>query len=163
MSEAGNRPPERAVRSAARGFTLLELLVVVAIIAIATASVSVVMRQPAEMQLEREAQRLAVLLESARSMSRASGVPVRWRTMAGGFEFEGLPKGALPQTWLDAGTLASPDSVLDLGPEPLLSRQGVTLRTRHGDSQAWRIGTDGLRPFTVWREASGPNAAATTP
>ena len=61
-----------------RGFTLLELLVVVAIIAIATAGVSFALRDSEATQLEREAQRLAALLESARAQSRSSGVPVRW-------------------------------------------------------------------------------------
>ena len=61
----------------ARGFTLLELLVVVAIIAIATAGVSFAMRDSQATQLEREGQRLAALLESARAQSRSSGVPVK--------------------------------------------------------------------------------------
>ena len=42
-----------------RGFTLLELLVVVAIIAIASAGVSFALRDSQATQLEREAQRLA--------------------------------------------------------------------------------------------------------
>ena len=49
--------------SAAKGFTLLELLVVVAIIALATAGVSFALRDSQATQLEREAQRLAALLE----------------------------------------------------------------------------------------------------
>lgn len=151
MSEAGSRPLPATRLTRARGFTLLELLVVVAIIAMATTSVSFAMRDPADIQLEREAQRLAALLESARSMSRASGVPVRWRATADGFQFEGLPRGALPQNWLDTGTIVSPNRLLELGPEPLLPRQGITLRSSHGASQTWRIATDGLRPFSVQR------------
>jgi general secretion pathway protein H len=49
------------------GFTLIELLVVVALIAIATASLSLALRDPAESQLRREADRLAALLEAARA------------------------------------------------------------------------------------------------
>ena len=55
------------------GFTLLELLVVIAIIAVATAGVSLSLRDSSQTALEREAQRLAVLFESARAQSRASG------------------------------------------------------------------------------------------
>ena len=75
--------PTLAASAAARprtfGFTLLELLVVVAIIAIASAGVSFALRDSADTQLEREAQRLAALLESARAQSRTSGRPVQWR------------------------------------------------------------------------------------
>src|SRR3954471_1833472 len=83
-----------------RGFTLIELLVVVAIIAIATAGVSFALRDTAGAQLEREAQRLSALLESARARSRSTGVPVVWHAVNGGFRFEGLPPGTLPERWL---------------------------------------------------------------
>lgn len=75
------------------GFTLLELIVVIAIIAIATASVSFAMRDTNAARLDREADRLAALLESARAQSRASGVAVRWRIVEGGsFVFDGLDR-----------------------------------------------------------------------
>src|SRR3954466_4220446 len=88
----------KPVRS--RGFTLLELLVVVAIIAIAAAGVSFALRDSQATQLDREAQRLAALLESARAQSRSSGVPVRWYPVAGGFRFDGVPPNTLPEQWL---------------------------------------------------------------
>jgi general secretion pathway protein H len=47
-----------------RGFTLVELLVVVALIAIASGLASLALRDPAASQLEQEASRLAALLES---------------------------------------------------------------------------------------------------
>ncbi|RYY52357.1 MAG: type II secretion system protein GspH, partial [Comamonadaceae bacterium] len=64
-SAAGNRFP--------RGFTLLELMVVIAIMALATAGVAFAMRDSSQAALEREAERLAVLLDAARAQSRASG------------------------------------------------------------------------------------------
>lgn len=147
------------------GFTLLELLVVVAIMAMATAGVSLAMRDSAQTALEREAQRLAVLFESARAQSRASGLGVYWRTTADGFRFEGLPAGALPERWLAAGTTASirsgqtmannaaPALAVQLGPEPIVGAQTVDLFSPSvGDGQAsrtLRIGTDGLRPFAL--------------
>src|SRR5512133_2429691 len=88
------------------GFTLLELLVVVAIIAIATAGVALSLRDSNATQLEREGQRLAALLESARAQSRSTGIPVRWTPTEGGFRFDGVPPNALPDRWLAEGTHA---------------------------------------------------------
>lgn len=76
------------------GFTLLELLVVISIIAVATAGTALALRDSSSGTLEREAERLAALLEAGRAQSRASGVPVRWHSVAGGFEFVGLPRAA---------------------------------------------------------------------
>ena len=50
-----------------RGFTLLELLVVLSIMALATVGVGLAMRDGTQAQLERDAERLAALLESARA------------------------------------------------------------------------------------------------
>ena len=148
MWAVGNRQGYAPARRP-RGLTLLELLVVVAIIAMATVSVAMSMRDNSQVQLEREAQRLAALLESARSISRAHGVPVRWQATALGFRFEGMPGSALPEHWLDADTAVSGHAALSLGPEPLIERQSVTLVSRRQAGQSWRILTDGLRPFAV--------------
>ena len=78
-------------RPSSRGFTLLELLVVMSIMVLATVGVSFAMRDSGGVEMQREGERLAVLLESARSQSRASGTPVRWRATPQGFVFEGLP------------------------------------------------------------------------
>jgi general secretion pathway protein H len=150
-SAAGNNvAPTLAAKAAApRGFTLLELLVVVAIIAVATAGVSFALRDSQATQLEREAQRLAALLESARAQSRSSGVPVRWYQVPGGFRFEGTPAGALPESWLEENTHASGAPVLVLGPEPIIGKQEVVLMSPDLPGRSLRIATDGLRPFAV--------------
>ncbi|MGP1691035.1 MAG: prepilin-type N-terminal cleavage/methylation domain-containing protein [Giesbergeria sp.] len=133
-----------------RGFTLLELLVVVAIMALATAGVSLSLRDPSETQLEREAERLAALLDGARAKARAVGVPVRWRPVEGGFRFEGLPaSAALPTQWLDTDTRAFTPAPLVLGPEPLIAPQTVVLSQASHPERRLQVGTDGLRPFTV--------------
>ena len=97
-----NRFPRRHTRPAC-GFTLLELIVVIAIIAMATAAVSFAIRDTSAAKLDREADRLAALLESARAQSRASGIVVRWRPVEGSFMFDGLPPGALPSGWAAEG------------------------------------------------------------
>lgn len=132
-----------------RGFTLLELLVVVAVMATATAAVTLSVPDRAQATLERDAQRLAVLLESARAQSRANGVAVRWHSRAEGFYFEGLPAQALPNRWLDGNTVARAGSSLLLGPEPLIGPQAVELASLSQPGRSLRVATDGLRPFVV--------------
>ena len=73
--------------------------------AITSATISLALRDPTELQLQREAQRLAALLETARAESRASGLSVRWipKGLKTGddFRFEGLPRTIqLPTRWL---------------------------------------------------------------
>jgi general secretion pathway protein H len=134
---------------AGRGFTLLELLVVVAIIAIATAGVSFALRDSQVTQLEREAQRLAALFESARAQSRSSGIAVRWYPTESGFRFEGMPSDTLPGQWLADSTQVRGSATLVLGPEPIIGRQEVELISSALPGRSLRVATDGLRPFTV--------------
>ncbi|PUE12159.1 prepilin-type N-terminal cleavage/methylation domain-containing protein [Limnohabitans sp. T6-20] len=136
-----------------RGFTLLELLVVVALIAVATAGVSLSLRDSADSALERDAERLATLLETARAQARANGSPVVWRTQSlndsQSFVFEGLPPPGLPKHWLTPSTLVATDTAVTLGPEPLIEPRAIALSSRtRPDRQLWVV-TDGLRPFKV--------------
>ena len=135
------------------GFTLIELLVVVALIAIATAMVSLSLRDPAATQLEREAERLAALLETARTEARAAGLLVQWMPVhddsGDQFRFQGLPERiVLPRRWLGdpvAVEIQGARSVT-LGPEPMIGAQRLVLFL--GQSRML-IATDGLGPFTV--------------
>lgn len=156
MSAPGNSWARAAAGVA--GFTVLELLLVVAIIAMATGAVAFSLRNLGQTQLEREAQRLIAMLESARARSRASGLPVVWRSTEQGFEFVGLPEpvdidersGARQwsprMAWLEAGVSVDSPSVASLGPEPIIARQQIVLRQ---DGNAVRIATDGLRAFAM--------------
>ncbi len=143
----------------ATGFTLLELLVVIAIIAMATAGVGLALRDSGQVTLDREADRLSALLESARAQSRTSGTVVFWRPTPQGpraFVFDGLPPGTLPSDWLAEGISAQPAtadgrplSALQLGPEPIIAAQQVLLSSNTLPVRTLRIATDGLHPFAV--------------
>ena len=131
------------------GFTLLELLVVLSIIAVAVGGVTLAMRDTSDTYLQRDAERLAVLLESARAQSRMSGIPVVWHVQDDGFRFDGLAAQALPHNWLNDGTRDSQAQPVTLGPEPIIARQEVILSSALSPQRSWRVWTDGLRPFAA--------------
>lgn len=135
------------------GFTLIELMVVIAIIALGSSVVSLALPDAEARALARDAERLAALLESARAQSRAIGVPVVWHPTRDGFAFEGLPPSPspLPRHWLDARTVAGSSAPIWLGPDPVLAPQAVELRRTGSTLAPLRIATDGLRPFAVER------------
>jgi general secretion pathway protein H len=143
-------PAARFKRIRNAGFTLIELLVVVAIMAIATAGVGMALRDTSGTALEREAQRLAVLLESARAQSRMTANPVRWRPTATGFSFEGLTTGpAFPSSWLGQDVRAASANAVVLGPEPVIGPQQIRLVSISQPSRSLTLATDGVRPFSV--------------
>lgn len=141
--------PTSAAGNKQAGFTLIELLVVVAIIAIATAGVAFAIRDTAGNQLEREALRLAALLEAGRAQSRSTGQPIRWVPTEDGFRFEGAAGGSLPAQWQSAEVRAQGTTALLLGPEPLIGAQAVVLESASLPGRRLRVVTDGLRPFRV--------------
>ena len=164
------RPLVCAMPRPPRGFTLIELMVVMAIVAIASGGAMLALRDSRGDLLDREAVRLAALLESGRARSRASGVPVLWQASAQGFVFEGLPQAkgsddALPRQWLasvqivSAGRLdalrSNGQATLVLGPEPMLAPQQVTLALAEHPEVQRTVATDGLHPFAV-RDAGAP-------
>jgi general secretion pathway protein H len=137
----------RAGTAFAGGFTLLELLLVVALIAVASAGVAFALRETGEQLLEREAQRLVAQLDAARAQSRATGVAVVWHSDPAGYSFAGMqPAGREPTPWMAAGIVVRDAQTLVLGPEPIIERQQIELVL---GAQSLRIATDGLRPFSV--------------
>ncbi len=160
-SAAGSKPlvHQRAAPAAphahSRGFTLIELMVVVALIAVATAGVSLALRDSADSALERDAQRLAAVLESARAQARASDVRAVWLLREGGFVVQGLPKAEPLQRWLSDQTRAQTEAPVVLGPEPLIAPQRIALFTAERPERRLWVTTDGLRPFEVRRVPPG--------
>ena len=155
------RPPRRA---AAAGFTLIELLLVLLIIAMASALVSLALRDGGEATLDREAQRLVALLEAGRAEARAGGLVVRFELVGAAdraageadFRFVGLPpEHTLPRRWLNREVLARIDGAraLRLGPEPLIGAQRIVLNL----GQRQRVlATDGLAPFALVEPGATP-------
>ena len=159
-----------------RGFTLIELMVVVLIVALASGIVVFSLRDTQGIALEREGQRLAALLEYGRAQSRLQGTPVRWRATPQGFVLEGLNKPAPEQPWLsqdtrvldvlprnptaDAASLAT----LALGPEPVLAPQSVLLGSGQTPGNTVRVATDVVRPFAIVPTgAAAPGATGRAP
>lgn len=142
----------RAPKTVPNGFTLLELLVVIAVIAIGTAGVALAMRDSGQTLVEREATRLAALLDAARSQSRATGRVVSWESKLDDknqpvMHWRGLNnKEPLPTAWLDAQTRVIGNARLVLGPDPVITPQSIQL-TIGQDSRL--IATDGVGLFAV--------------
>ncbi len=136
-----------------RGFTLLELMVVLVIIGICTAGIGLglgSLLDPAR-QLRQEAERLAQRLQVARDEARIDGNTVRWQADADGYHFsrrEGsrwveVQRDDLlrPQKWQAAGILVQPATAIELSPEWIgvawevrLSLDGRQLRLRDDGS-----------------------------
>lgn len=135
----------------ALGFTLLELLVVLAVMGLATGGVLLALRDTPGQTLEREAQRLTAVWAAAQAQARVQGVAVTWQAQGQGFATDGRF-----EPWLQSGTTArvlqppapsgAPADRLVLGPEPLNPPATVALTL--ADKTLW-LQTDGLRPFRV--------------
>ena len=147
------------------GFTLLELMVVVALAAMMAAGLTFSLRDASSQQLERESLRLASLLDAARAQARTSGTPIVWRATPQGFEFIGAsPRRDAsesltePRKWLVPGTAVrvnepanAPELVL--GPEPLNPPQRLTLTL---SGRQLELASNGLRPFAPTAGLAAP-------
>ena len=93
-----------------RGFTLLELMVVLVIIGLAATGITMGMRSSDEMALYQEAERVSAALETGRVQSRARGVAAEFVTSEKGFIVKSPNAGideSKVQPWLKPGTSAS--------------------------------------------------------
>jgi general secretion pathway protein H len=134
-----------------RGFTLIELMVVLVIIGICTAGIGLGSLLDPARQLRQESERLAQRLQVARDEARIDGRPIRWQASAEGYRFsrrdsEGwveLRRDDLlrPQQWQTHGMKVQPTAAIELSPEWIgvpweltLSLDGRRLRLRDDGS-----------------------------
>jgi general secretion pathway protein H len=78
----GARPAREA------GFTLLEMLVVLVIAGLLVSLASISLTRNPRTDLREEAQRLALLFESASDEAQVRARPIAWEPVAGGFRFD---------------------------------------------------------------------------
>jgi general secretion pathway protein H len=135
---------------ASRGFTLIELMVVLALIALLTGIVSWRLQPGAQEQLAQESQRLALWLETARHQARVEQRPVQARISAQGAVLIGVARPDSPQArlnWLYPDTRPRTEQTIWLGPEVVLPAQTLELM-QAGPAQAQvRIWTSGIGPW----------------
>ena len=153
-SVPGSRRPAGRCR-AAHGFTLIELIIVFAIVAVSIALIALTLRDSAEARLEEEGARLSALLEMARAEARVAGSTVRWLPRGADadaevqFRFVGLPLTQnMPTRWLDPATRAQVigAATVLLGPEAILPPQRIVLTL---SDRRLELASDGLGPFAV--------------
>ncbi len=116
-------------RRRARGFTLMELMVVLVIIGICTAGVGLGMGTLLDPQrkLRQDALRLAQHLQMARDEARIDGRTLRWQADAGGYAFSRRDGGRWevlqrddqlrPRQWQAGNVSVRPRDGIELSPE----------------------------------------------
>lgn len=137
-SKRAARPTPRA-QPLQRGFTLLELLIVITVIALSTGLSILALRDSSRDQLEQEAARLSALLEAARMESRASGQAVTWRPVSAGIAPGASAARAAPMDFvfeppLHRASGLTPGSRPTNSPAPITTAGSGT-----GTAEAWPV------------------------
>ena len=78
----------RGYASRARGFTLLEMMVVLVIAGLLVSLASVSLTRNPRTDLNEQAQRLALLFESAADEAQVRSRPIAWQPVTGGYRFD---------------------------------------------------------------------------
>ncbi len=91
------RAEARASAHAGHGFTLVELLVALLVMALLTGLAAMALPQSGQDSMQREAERLAALLDAAREQAAARGEPLAWAPGTAGYTFlQPSPRGWVP-------------------------------------------------------------------
>ena len=137
----------------APGFTLIELMVVLAIVAVLTSVVAWSARPSIPHQLHQEGVRLAIWLQATHAQARSAGWSVQARAKTEGVELTGAgtEAGAAPRlTWIASSTqVVGPPVDLVLGPEPFLPAQQWVLGSSLDPKARVRVWTDDTGPWKV--------------
>jgi general secretion pathway protein H len=153
LSAPSDRKRPKVIELAHKGFTLLELLVVLLIMALGASLATLSLAPSSKQHLNEEATRLIAQLESTKAQARASSLSVSLGLNANGFYFAGLSPNPLVQTaftWLYPQTQAHIEvGPVLLGPEALTAPSSIVLTDALDQHQALTIASDGLRPFQV--------------
>mgnify|MGYP001627190445 CR=1 FL=1 len=118
-----------------QGFTLLELLVVLAIVGAVSVGVMHAWSASPDRALDRQVAQLQAQIEVVRAYTRAAGITATLSWDDQGVRWGGLPQHALPELprfepWMRPGTSASLDAeqpYVAIGPEPMGTPWRLTL------------------------------------
>lgn len=131
------------------GFTLMELLVVLWVLALCSVMVAMQLPSSLSASMDQEVDRVAAALEAAKALARSRHTPLQWVTDRKGFSFSLLNDASaalVRMDWLVEGTQCDP-AVLVLSAEPVQSPMRLTLRHPLANGQTWGLGSDGAHGF----------------
>jgi len=133
------------------GFTLIELMVVLLVLALSSSLVVMGTRDTSQQTLEREADRLINILEAARAQARSNSTALLWQSDARGYSISALTNPEIQQafhTWYLPGTRSEPSSWV-ISAEPVQSAARLTLLIEGAPTARLSVATDGAASFKV--------------
>jgi general secretion pathway protein H len=138
------------------GFTLIELMVVLVIVGIASAAISLSIKPDPLHLLRKDAERVAQLLQLAEAEAQADGRPIRWQADAKGFRFSRASEDGAAPDYFNADPQLRPrtwqSTPMEVRIEP---RQPVILDAEWIGQPLQVVLSDGQHSISVQRSAAG--------